>query len=215
MRSDALPAVALTDRPLRIVALGDSTTAGTPAYLSPVEAPPEGRGDLESQYAYWMEQAHPMWSVLNRGVNGERSDEILARVRRDVLASRPDYLIVLAGVNDIYQGRSVASVQSNLASVYQESAMPPGRLVAATILPYNSMSRRAADAIRSINEWIAHRADEAGYLFCDTNAAVRDPGDPNRLGGSPDGLHPDVPGYRRMGEALAQVIQVAELGREP
>ena len=37
-----------------------------------------------SQYAYWLMQAHPDWVVLNHGVNGERSDQILARFERDV-----------------------------------------------------------------------------------------------------------------------------------
>ena len=72
-----------------IVALGDSTTAGTPLFKSPVEAPPGGDGDRRSQFAYWLMQAHPDWQVLNCGVNGERSDEIARRFDRDVLAARP------------------------------------------------------------------------------------------------------------------------------
>ena len=36
---------------ITIVALGDSTTAGTPAFKSPIEAPPNGSGNVESQYA--------------------------------------------------------------------------------------------------------------------------------------------------------------------
>ena len=43
----------------RIVAMGDSTTAGTPAFKSPREAPPKGSGDETSQYAYWLMKAHP------------------------------------------------------------------------------------------------------------------------------------------------------------
>jgi lysophospholipase L1-like esterase len=31
-------------------------------------------------------------------------------------------------------------------------------------------------------------------------------GQPDRLRGSPDGLHPDTDGYRRMAEALAPAI---------
>ena len=53
----------------RIVAMGDSTTAGTPAFKSPREAPPDGSGDQTSQYAYWLMQAHPAWEVLNQGIN--------------------------------------------------------------------------------------------------------------------------------------------------
>src|SRR5262245_20380390 len=83
---------------IRIVALGDSTTAGTPAFLSPVEAPPDGKGDVTSQFTYWLGKAHPEWEVLNRGVNGERSDQIAARFDRDVRAAAPTAVIVIAGV---------------------------------------------------------------------------------------------------------------------
>ena len=89
-----------------IVALGDSTTAGTPGFLSPVEAPPHGRGDETSQFAYWLMRAQPEWDVLNRGVNGERSDQIAARFERDVIDAAPRAVVIIAGVNDVYQGRA-------------------------------------------------------------------------------------------------------------
>ena len=41
----------MADARATIVALGDSTTAGTPGFLSPLESPPDGRGDVESQFA--------------------------------------------------------------------------------------------------------------------------------------------------------------------
>src|SRR6266545_5112304 len=84
-----------------IVALGDSTTAGTPGFMSPIESPPDGAGNVESQYAHWLMQAHADWRVLNRGVNGERSDQIRARFERDVLRARPDAVVIVAGVNDV------------------------------------------------------------------------------------------------------------------
>ena len=88
-----------------IVALGDSTTAGTPGFKSPLEAPPHGAGNAESQYAYWLMETHPDWQVLNRGVDGERSDQIRARFARDVAQAAPDLVVIIAGVNDVYQGR--------------------------------------------------------------------------------------------------------------
>ena len=54
---------------IRIVAMGDSTTAGTPAFKSPRETPPKGSGDETSQYAYWLMKAHPGWEVVNLGPN--------------------------------------------------------------------------------------------------------------------------------------------------
>ncbi len=192
---------------LRIVGLGDSTTAGTPEFLSPLEAPPSGRGNPESQYAYWMMRAHPEWTVLNRGINGQRSDEILARFPRDVLAERPDYAIILAGVNDVYQGRILLDVRRNLRAMYERSVKASIVPVAATILPYNTAPPAAAAAIRAVNLWIASAAEELHIPFCNTNRAVADPDEPDQLTGSPDGLHPDVAGCRAMGEALVHTIE--------
>ncbi|MGD0175859.1 MAG: GDSL-type esterase/lipase family protein [Candidatus Bathyarchaeia archaeon] len=191
---------------LRIVGLGDSTTAGTPGFLSPLEAPPNGRGNPESQYAYWMMRMHPEWTVLNRGVNGERSDEILARFERDVFSESPNYVVILAGVNDVYQGAPVESVKEHLLAMYEKTTAAKIRPVAATVLPYNAASAGESKAISDLNTWIAVTANRLGALFCDTNRAVRDPGNPDRLLSSPDGNHPDVSGYRKLGEALAATI---------
>jgi lysophospholipase L1-like esterase len=192
-----------------IVGLGDSTTAGTPGFLSPIEAPPTGRGNPESQYCYWMTRAHPEWTVLNRGINGQRSDEILSRFERDVVWEKPAVVIILAGVNDIYQGRATDSVKRNLEAVYVLSERSHIVPVATTILPYNSAGREESDSIRGVNQWVETASRVPGRLFCDTNQAVRDRANPTLLASSPDGLHPDVQGYRRMGEALSTTLERA------
>jgi lysophospholipase L1-like esterase len=190
-----------------IIALGDSTTAGTPLFLSPLEAPPDGRGDERSQFAYWLMQQRPGWRVLNRGVNGERSDQIAARFDRDVLGEKPDAVIVIAGVNDVYQGRPAGEVTPVLRDMYDSAARAGIPVVAGSIVPYNTASAAANAAMREINRWIQ---DEAGrrerFGFADTRAAAAAPGDLDRLSGSPDGLHPDVDGYRRMAEAIEPVL---------
>ena len=91
---------------MTIVALGDSTTAGTPGFRSPREAPPNGRGDATSQYGYWLMQSHPDWTVLNQGIDGQRSDEIGARFNEDVVShldvpQRPEERIAMPGNHDI------------------------------------------------------------------------------------------------------------------
>ena len=56
----------------------------------------------EPAQAHWLMDAHPDWEVLNRGVNGERSDQIRARFPRDVLDVRPEAVVIIAGVNDVH-----------------------------------------------------------------------------------------------------------------
>jgi lysophospholipase L1-like esterase len=196
----------------KIVALGDSTTAGTPGFRSPVEAPPAGRGNPESQFEFWMMNLHPEWRVLNKGVNGERSDQILARFERDVAKELPDLVIVLAGVNDIFQARKPDSVERNLLTMYKRAKELRIVPVAATVLPYNIAGRRETESIAAVNSWVEATANQEGIPFCDTNLAVRRKDSPNLLASSPDGLHPDVDGYRKMGEALAVVIEALAPG---
>lgn len=194
-------------RPL-IIAFGDSTTAGTPGFLSPVEAPPDGAGNVESQFAYWLMQAHPDWRVRNRGVNGERSDEIRARFVRDIAGVKPDVAIVLAGVNDIYQGRSAETVMRELEAMYAAAGAARIPVVAATIIPFNTATADQNARMHAVNGWIAAYAAEHGPVIalCDTRSAVASPADPDRLMSSADGLHPSPEGYKLMALALEPVV---------
>jgi len=193
---------------IRIVAMGDSTTAGTPGFLSPVEAPPLGRGDATSQYAWWLARRHPEWDVLNRGVNGERSDQIRARFQRDVIQAAPHAVVIIAGVNDVYQGRAAAHVIEQLRAMYDSAAAAGIRVVAGTIIPFNTATADQNRRMREVNDWIRHRCEaDANALFVDTRAAVAAPDDPDRLDSSPDELHPSPDGYRRMAEALLPSLE--------
>jgi lysophospholipase L1-like esterase len=203
------------DLPRLVVALGDSTTAGTPLFRSPIEAPPDGEGEPRSQFAWWLMQAHPGWRVLNHGVNGERTDQIAARFARDVAAHRPDALIVIAGVNDVYQGRALEHVTTHLQRIYDRARDAAIPVIAGSIVPYNTATLAQNAAMHAINAWIAGAAAaDPNVSFADTRAAAADPADIDRLSGSLDDLHPDVDGYRRMAEALAPVIARA-LSRRP
>jgi acyl-CoA thioesterase-1 len=191
-----------------IVALGDSTTAGTPGFQSPVEVPPDGSGNPESQFAYWLMQSHADWRVLNRGVNGERSDQIAARFERDVVSARPAAVVIIAGVNDVYQGRPVADVQRELDAMYAAARAAKIRVVAGSIIPYNTATPEQNQAMHAVNDWIRTQAaaHDDSMVFCDTRHAVAAPGAPDRLVSSPDDLHPSPEGYKLMAAALDPAI---------
>ena len=194
--------------PVLIVAMGDSTTAGTPAHQSPREYPPDGRGDVTSQYAYWLMKARPEWKVINQGINGQRSDEIRARFEDDVVAKGPTVVVIIAGVNDVYQGRDSQHVERELAAMYARAKQAGIRIVAGSIIPFNSASPDQNARMREINDWIkAQAASDTSMRFADTRAAVAAPGDPDRLASSPDGLHPDAAGYHKMADAIRPAIE--------
>lgn len=186
-----------------IVALGDSTTAGTPLFRSPIEAPPDGEGDRTSQFAWWLMKAHPEWDVRNRGVNGERSDQIRARWPRDVASAAPAAVVIIAGVNDVYQGYPAHHVMTELRAMYDLAAAARIPVVAGSIVPYNTATPDQNATMRAINAWIRDEAArDPTVVFADTRAAVARTDNPDMLRSSPDGLHPDADGYRRMAEVI-------------
>jgi lysophospholipase L1-like esterase len=198
----------VTGARLRIVALGDSTTAGTPGWKSPLEAAPAGAGDEASQYAYWLMQTHPEWEVLNHGVNGERSDQIRGRFEEAVIRLQPRAVVIIAGVNDVYQGRDVQHVIEQLAAMYERARRNHVPVIAGTIVPYNTATDDQNARMREINKWIRTFAEANDHVsFVDTRAAVAAPGAPDRLFESPDDLHPTPAGYRRMADAIAPVLE--------
>jgi lysophospholipase L1-like esterase len=193
---------------VRIVALGDSTTAGTPAFQSPAEAPPDGLGDRTSQYAYWLMQSHPHWDVVNKGVNGERSDQIRARFEQDVIALGPSVVVIIAGVNDVYQGRQPEEVTAQLRWMYERARRAGIKVVAGTIVPYNTATADQNARMHAINAWIRRQAATVPSIaFADTRAAVAAPGKPDILSETADQLHPTASGYRAMAEAIRPVLE--------
>lgn len=200
-----------------IVALGDSTTAGTPLYKSPVEAPPDGEGNHQSQYAYWLIEKRPFWRVLNRGVNGERTDEILRRFDTDV-AERPYVVVIIAGVNDVYQGKSVEHVTTHLRKLYDRAAEEHIAVVAGSILPFNDATKAQNAKMEKINAWIkAEAKKDPNLTFVDTRKAVASKNDPDKLASTEDGRHPDIAGYRKLAHAIepgiARVMEKSEADR--
>lgn len=64
------------------------------------------------------------WEVVNKGVNGDTSGGMLARLHRDVLTQQPDVVFVMGGANDFIMGCDVSIVKANLmAIIHQLRAM--------------------------------------------------------------------------------------------
>lgn len=197
----------MSSAPVRIVALGASATAGTPGFFSPRERPPHGQGNPESQYAFWMMKSRPEWTVLNRGMRGQRTDQILQRFDYDVLDQKPDILILLAGTNDLYQGFETARALANLKIMYRralESGISP---VACSLLPLDIGDPELKSRILDFNFELQKLAASEGVAFCRLYEVLEDRARPGYLRASPDGVHPDIEGYRLMGETLVTVVE--------
>jgi len=187
---------------LLVAALGDSITAGSPAW-DPDPAVRERIGpalDERSQFELWAERADPRLRFRNCGVYGERTDEIARRL--DASAAGADALLVQGGINDVAQGRPVDAAAQNLRAMVRRGLELGLRMFLADVLPWNAGFPRTEREIRTLNGLVARVAAEEGVELLPFHATLEDPERPGRMREEwvADGDHPSVEGYRRLAE---------------
>ena len=175
-----------------VACLGDSITEGRPYWDSRRRS-----GNPEGQWEHWAHLVHPELTFANHGIYGQRTDEIARRF--DEAVSGADVLIVQGGINDIAQGRRIDDAAANLGGLVDRGLALGLRVAVCDVLPWNNGRASHAKAIRELNESI-HALPVTLLPFHDT---LEDPDRPGHMlaeWADPDGDHPSLAGYRRLGE---------------
>jgi lysophospholipase L1-like esterase len=197
--SQSRPIHAEPDERVLVAALGDSITEGSPGYDS------RRGGDETSQWQYWAARIEPRLEFRNRGIYGQRTDEIMARLEDCV--SGADLLVVQGGINDIAQGRQADGAAANLRAMVRRGRELGLRVVIVDVLPWNNGWPDAEPKIRRLNALIAELARDEGIPLLRFHDTLEDPDRPGRMRAewTSDGDHPSVEGYRRLGEVAARL----------
>lgn len=72
-------------------------------------------GDLNTEFGEWHELL-PQAAILNRGISGDTSAGIKARVA-EIVRHKPKLVFLLVGVNDLAGGVEPAAIKDNVASI--------------------------------------------------------------------------------------------------
>jgi lysophospholipase L1-like esterase len=195
-----------------IACLGDSTT--------------DGRGVRTNYDDRWTDvlaerlvenPATAHISVLNQGIGGNSiwgglGPAAVRRFKRDVLDQpKVGYVIIFEAINDIGYTNSPATADRLIEEYkkFADQAHAQGiKVIGATITPFGGTDYAKAfwdirEGVRQkLNEWI--RTTDYFDGFIDFDAAIRDENDPGIMAKkfSSDGLHPNFPGYQKLGEAI-------------
>ena len=185
------------------VALGDSMTAGfmsprgysEPSYY-PYTAVLEARmrGGLGSGCGFSV-------VVVNKGVNGDSTGGMLERFDRSVSPEEPDYIIIWAGINDLYSGESPQRVVDNIAKLVDRTQLIGAGPVVCAVTPVEG-SPHLNERIRALNSLIREHSEAEGYPYVDLHEATADP--EGRLDPiySDDGAHLSREGYIVVAETV-------------
>ncbi|GAB4322983.1 MAG: SGNH/GDSL hydrolase family protein [Bacteroidales bacterium] len=150
-----------------------------------------------------VQEFFPELNIINRGVWGDRTDDILERLN-EVVTGKPKAVFIMAGINDLLRGATVEQTSSNLDKIIRQVRLkaPGAKIIVQSVLPvegkisvrYLDDPDRANDLVRKYNERIQQLCDLQQVRFVDLYPRFEADGslDPAY---SWDGIHPNGKGY--------------------
>ena len=158
--------------------------------------------------------------VINKGENGQTTEDLMARFDHDVISHHPAAVFILSGTNDfIFGTSSVEECFANLdemAKKAEESGITPVLLtplsVDADLAGRMWMAGAGVDydRINSEIDELAELIRNCGRLFVDTNIAYRHPavsGDAHDHAAYVDGVHPTEEGQKHLAKTITNWIE--------
>ncbi|HZO87963.1 MAG TPA: SGNH/GDSL hydrolase family protein [Chthonomonadaceae bacterium] len=209
----------------RIVCLGDSITEQGEM--------PGGYVWLLRHYLAVIYPQRPI-EVINAGISGHRSNDMLARFQRDVLDKKPDLVTISVGVNDVWHGffdnhplgdgpRGIPldAYRSNVEAMVTQAEKAGARVVLlSTTVIHEDLHNRENAKLVGYNAALQEIARSHNALFVDYQRPFRAliTVYRNRTGGRDnlltyDGVHMNVAGNRVMANTLLSGLGVSSEAR--
>ncbi|WP_295767169.1 SGNH/GDSL hydrolase family protein [uncultured Mucilaginibacter sp.] len=169
-------------------------------------------------------------NIINAGIGGNNTAEMLARIQKDCLAHKPKLTILMAGTNDMNSVKHIPLEQyeQNMHELSRLITKSGSKLLIMTILPLYEpylLTRHPASFYqpegvdsrrRQVNEVIkkvakAHHAhlldigmrfEAIGKVGLDKDSLIQNEANTNKT----DGIHPTANGYRFIGLSVYEYI---------
>lgn len=154
--------------------------------------------------------------VIDRGISGQTTAQMLVRFRQDVLDLHPRVVHILAGTNDIAGNTgptSAAWIENNLMSMTEQAQAHGIKVVLASILPAArypwSPNVDPVPAIRAMNAWMKSYAAQTGAVYVDYYDALDDGKGGFLSALTLDGVHPNAAGFSTMRPLAIRAMETA------
>jgi lysophospholipase L1-like esterase len=147
-------------------------------------------------------------SVVDRGIGGQTTAQMLVRFRQDVIDLRPRAVHIMGGTNDILYHPGPAGLDEAVGNIRSmaELAREHGiRVIIGSVLPASPGGAPVA-AVAEMNRRLAALARSEHYLFVDYYNALDRRDGSMAPADSADGVHPTTAGYARMRPLAAKAL---------
>ena len=151
-------------------------------------------------------------NFVGRGISGQVTSQMLVRFRRDVIELHPEYVVILAGTNDIALNNGIIThenIMSNIISMCELAKLHQIKPILCSVLPCDKYLWRlevenpAAEVIR-LNKMIKEYAESENIPYVDYHAALSDENGALPVKYSSDHVHPNMDCYKVMEEIILQ-----------
>jgi lysophospholipase L1-like esterase len=147
--------------------------------------------------------------LANRGLSGDITRGVLARLDDDVLALDPQAVILLIGTNDLDVGLTPEQIAANVKLIFDQitahNASTP--IILCKVMPSSAIMRRPADKIKEINDRVADiAANFKQVTILDTYTLFANAEGDAKKAEFPDLLHPNDIGYDKWHNALVPLL---------
>ncbi|WP_297319945.1 SGNH/GDSL hydrolase family protein [Novosphingobium sp.] len=182
-------------QPVRAVFIGDSITEG------------------------WKGKAPDLFGaeVLDRGISGQTTPQLLVRFSPDVLALHPRVVHIMGGTNDLAGNtgpNSIDQFRANIRAMVTLAKANGITVIIGSILPADhfnwSPGLQPARQIAELNGWLRKFAADNGLVYADYYSALAGPAGELPAAYSGDGVHPNAAGYAVMEPIARRALEKAE-----
>ena len=171
-------------------------------------------GDSITEY-YDLDKYFPDMPVVNSGVAGDTTDDILNDMKGRVYDYNPSKVFLLIGTNDLRDEKSVDEVVDNIKKIIEgiKENRKEAEIYLESIYPVNEeidkklVEPRDNGDINEINEKLEEYANDEGITFINTHELLVDEDSLLNEDYTDDGLHLNDEGYEVVSEALIKYLK--------
>lgn len=152
-------------------------------------------------------------SFVDRGISGQTTPQMLVRFRDDVINLNPSAVVILAGTNDIAGNTGPTTVEKifgNIVSMAELARANKIKVILCSVLPVYEYSwspgLEPAGKIVKLNAMLQSYCKENKLVYVDFHTALADEKMGMKAEYSPDGVHPNLEGYKVMDELVEDAI---------
>jgi lysophospholipase L1-like esterase len=150
---------------------------------------------------------------INAGIGGHKSNDMLARLQRDVIDRHPTWVSISCGVNDVWHGERgvpLDAYKENMAKIVDQCQAAGIKILLLTATPiYENPESSENQKLAAYNEFLRNLAKEKKALLCDLSKAFLDvysrkTVETNLL--TTDGVHMNPKGNRLMAREIFRAL---------